>query len=118
MTVPTVGQAEALAARVVAVVDQDCGCTDPLFECDCGGRWLADRERVASALRAIRRAEEGLREHRQVGAEQFVSSRLWCDTHESFVPAPCRDRIRWQEAHGDAWADLRRTAALYGVTDA
>jgi hypothetical protein len=86
----SVEQAEALAAQVLAVAP------------DYGGpnrrrHFTADRERVESALRAIRRATEGLRHHR-----------LYPES---------RDYRRWQEAHDDAWADLRRTARLYGVSE-
>lgn len=96
-------EAEALAERILAAIPTWLGGPDHLFHAQ-----KADRNRVASDLRAYRRADEGLRDHSVVVDGTCAICHL--------DAAPCPDDRRYTEARDDALAGLKRSAALYGVT--
>jgi hypothetical protein len=84
-------EAEALAKRIIAVIDSRW--QETLFE---GKHGTSDRERIASDL-------EGLRMHFHNGGEPGLDG---CMCGQRW---PCPDAVRYADG-------LRRTAALYGVS--
>ncbi len=105
MTVLTLGEAEAFAARTLAAIERMYGAAYARKE-----RGDADRERVVSNI-------EGLRRHDDSQGDEWVdpdegpqpSRCSWCTYDDRAIDWPCTDARRYSDG-------LRRTAALYGVT--
>jgi hypothetical protein len=106
-------QAAAYAEKVLAAITREWAGV-----LDSGSHYYRDtddRERVHSALRALRRAEEGLALHEpmyQDGGGPYCNV-AYCEFVEGW---PCSDARRYAEARDDAHVDLRRLGQLYGIS--
>jgi hypothetical protein len=92
-------QAEAYSKQVLAAITREWAGV-----LDSGShhyRDAVDREQIYSALRALRRAEEGL--------EDALNCDCECYRQENHAR-------RWAEARDDAHVDLRRLGQLYGIS--